>query len=98
MNKVVYNACYGGFSISDEAVSWIEENYGKKVGRYYYRGDSRHSEELVKCVEALGKEANGDCASLKIAEISSNLYYIDEYDGSESVITPDTTFDWVEIE
>lgn len=26
MNKVVYNNCYGGFSLSVEAVKWLHEN------------------------------------------------------------------------
>ena len=26
MNAVVYNACYGGFSLSLKAVDWLEQN------------------------------------------------------------------------
>lgn len=26
MNKVVYNACYGGFTVSLKAIDWLESN------------------------------------------------------------------------
>lgn len=26
MHKIAYNACYGGFNISEEALHWLEEN------------------------------------------------------------------------
>lgn len=57
----------------------------------------RHHPLLVKCVETLGSEANGDCAQLYIVEILGNLYRIDEYDGNESIETPDI-LDWTMIE
>lgn len=58
----------------------------------------RHDKELVQVIEELGYKANGDYADLAIKEIEGNVYRIDEYDGNESVITPDTSFDWVIIE
>lgn len=30
-HKVVYNACYGGFSLSMEAIDWLEENGCEEV-------------------------------------------------------------------
>ena len=59
--------------------------------------DKRHHKDLVAVVETLGEEANGYCANLAIEEISSNKYRIDEYDGAESIITPDDSEDWVFI-
>ena len=35
MNKIVYNNCYGGFSISDQAVKWLEENASEEDLRKY---------------------------------------------------------------
>lgn len=42
---------------------------------------------LVKCIETLGKEANGSHADLKIIEIPDDVkgWHIEEYDGIESV-------------
>jgi hypothetical protein len=57
----------------------------------------RHDKDLVAVVEKLGDKANGDCADLKVVEIDSNLYRIDEYDGAESVETPED-IDWIKLE
>ena len=94
MYKVVYNACFGGFSLSPEAVRLAKRAAGKSspwskvCEEYGYLRDGdieRHDPVLVAVVERLGKAANGRCADLRIAEIESNTYRIDEYDGSESV-------------
>lgn len=121
-HKVVYNACYGGFSLSLKAVDWLEENCednelsdfikslrlaGKEYSfaskdeylRYDVSGwfdGKRHHKDLIAVVETLGHEANGPCVKLEIMEISGNQYRIDEYDGSEEVITPEDS-DWIFI-
>lgn len=86
-NKVVYNACYGGFNLSEKARKLLNELKGEKVD---YRDLPRHDKDLVAVVEELGSEANGLCASLRIATINSDRYRISEYDGWESVVTPET--------
>ena len=48
----------------------------------------RHDPDLVAVVEALGKEANSTFSELAIAEIDEDKYFIDEYDGMETVVTP----------
>ena len=48
----------------------------------------RHDPDLVAVVEALGKEVNGSFSKLAIAEIDEDKYFIDEYDGRETVVTP----------
>ena len=121
-HKVVYNACYGGFSLSLKAVDWLEENAKDEALRKLiktvktnnlnsstslkyeylcydvsdYFSDKRHHKDLVAVVEALGDEASGSCAELEITEISGNQYRIDEYDGSEEVITPEDS-NWIII-
>ena len=110
--KVVYNACYGGFSLSRKAALRLFEQgvteFGesleaqKKMPSYY--GDhystcglSRHDPRLVQVVEELGEEANGAFADLQVDEIEGNRYRIDEYDGYENVQVPDD-IEWVVVE
>lgn len=57
----------------------------------------RHDPVLVKIVEELQGEANGECAKLVVAEINAPMYRIEDYDGWESIQTPDA-IDWVVIE
>jgi hypothetical protein len=83
MFKVVINTCFGGFSISEEALEWLRENGGCDY-------DIRHDPLLVKCVETLGERAWGGSAELKVVEISQPLYRVGEYDGKEWVETPDS--------
>jgi len=100
MVKIVYNGCFGGFSLSPEAVrlgkSISDSDEWKEVDeRYGYFEGPRHDETLVKVVEQLGKKAGGDVASLRICELPDGTEYrIDEYDGNESVETRDS-YDWV---
>jgi hypothetical protein len=89
--KVVYNSCFGGFSISVEALTRMKE-LGFTGGSYVCSdnyvclfGCARHDPILVQVVEELGKRANGIHATLRIAEVSGP-YRIEEYDGSETVM------------
>ena len=93
--KVVYNDCYGGFSLSKEAIDWYKELTGK-LGEIYARDISRHDPALVKVVETLGAKADGYLASLRVKEIKGNKYRIEEYDGVESVVEPDD-IEWIEV-
>lgn len=68
-----------------------------KDGYIYHSPDCsddslRSHPALVKTVELLGDKANGDFAQLTITELPTNaVYRIEEYDGLESVSTPDIT-------
>lgn len=92
--KVLFNNCFGGFSISKKAL----ELYRKKkniVGLEIkdewddyenYCCYTRTDETLIEVVEELGAEANGSCAELAIAEVPDGSYWhIDEYDGAEEI-------------
>lgn len=94
MAKIVYNACFGGFGLSPEGLALYNQLSGKK--ETYGRHICRHDPHLVSVVEQLGGEASGFCADLQIEEITGNLYRIDEYDGSESVETPDRV-EWIDV-
>lgn len=50
---------------------------------------NRHDPDLVAVVEALGREAGGTFSELDIEEIDGDKYFIEEYDGRETVVTPD---------
>jgi hypothetical protein len=69
----------------------FNEQYSKQT--WDDRSVSRHDPILVQVVEELGDKANGMCAKLAIAEVFGP-YRIDEYDGFESVETPDS-YDWI---
>lgn len=134
MTKIVYNACFGGFSLSYAAIIRYAKlkglelygfvnpgnDFNKKVPVdpakandefcIYWRTkpvwddedsewwDSRNLQRndpaLVQVVEELGAKANGNLANLVIAEIpEGQKYRIDEYDGTESVMTPED-YEW----
>lgn len=57
----------------------------------------RHDPVLVNIVEELKEEANGECAKLAVVEINAPMYRIEDYDGMESIQTPDA-IDWIVIE
>lgn len=77
--KIVINACFGGFGLSEKAVKLLEE---KGCDRRVERNDPR----LVEVVEQLGDEANDRFSKLKVVEIPDDIdWNIDEYDGWESV-------------
>ena len=94
MTKIVYNACYGGFSLSDAAIMRYAELTGLPLtdkNKYIWRRDIRRDDPiLAQVVEELGDQADGFCASLAIVELPvGTKYRIDEYDGYESVMTLD---------
>ena len=80
--KIVINACYGGFGLSLEAMSYLSERGYKESEYDIERNDPR----LIECVETLGKKTNGNYASLKVIEIPDGTEWeLQEYDGRESV-------------
>tara|TARA_Y100000034_G_scaffold82626_1_gene98979 strand:- start:2966 stop:3331 length:366 start_codon:yes stop_codon:yes gene_type:complete len=109
MRKVVYNNCYGGFSISEECIRFLADRGNEECialvdNRDWHRGASlydsvlpRHDALLVIAVETLGSErASGRSANLAVHTLKGDRYYIDEYDGSEAVIEPDD-INWIEV-
>ena len=142
-NKVVINACFGGFGLSTLAeqtllekknikyITKTESKYGMD-NTYFYNADivnskkyqhleqlewsslsvedrqylnsahinmselERHDKDLIEVVEQLGAAASSRYAKLEVEEIEGNKYQVNEYDGSESIITPDEQT-WTEI-
>ena len=90
MRKIVYNACYGGFGLSDEAEELLKERTGKNLDEI-----ERHDPELVKVVEELGDRVNDKFSKLAIWEIPDDeTYIIREYDGYEYIVTRSEVDKW----
>lgn len=95
--KVVINACFGGFSLSEAAnerlvaagvAKWYDwELHVASWGRPCDSRDiARDNAELIRVVEEMGTDADGECARLEIVEIPADVTWeIDEYDGFEHV-------------
>ena len=91
MTKIVYNACFGGFGLSDKAVERYRELTGQVADRWNI---NRADPALVQVVEELDDAANTRFSDLRIVDIPAGTKYrIDEYDGSEAVMTIDD-YDW----
>lgn len=92
--QVVYNCCYGGFGISDDAVRWLQDRNVETDNSA--TGLTRHHPLLVQCVKELGEKSNGQYAALYVHTLNGNKYRIDEYDGSESVVEPNEN-EWIVV-
>ena len=91
MTKIVYNACFGGFGLSETAWERYRELGGQETSRYDI---NRADPVLVQVVEELGDAANTRFSDLRITELPvGTKYRIDEYDGNESVCTIDD-YEW----
>ena len=102
MTKIVYNACFGGFGLSQAAMRRYAEIKGLSVGEEHGYGyivtaegkrmsddDIRRDDPvLVQVVEELGERANTRFSELRIVDLPAGTKYrIDEYDGNESIET-----------
>lgn len=99
--KVVYNNSFGGFHLSDEALKeWkrLKNIPEKEYVSAYSDILPRHDPILVQIVEEGKKDPskyNTAFRELSIEELPDGTeYWINEYDGSESVETVDT-IPWV---
>lgn len=78
-----------GYELSDEQRE-IREQFNNAFIWDHMLIESRHDADLIAVVEQLGEEANGLCSELTIVEIEGSKYRVDEYDGNESIHTPET--------
>lgn len=93
--EVVINTCYGGFTLSDEAVKELQEmkndlSISKNSFSLYpmCRKYKRHDLDLVEIIKRDSEKASGKNSELKIIKIDEifvDLYSINEYDGSENI-------------
>lgn len=88
MTKIVYNACYGGFGLSNKARELYCTLSGVDPLEFYDSDLDRTDPILVQVVKELGSKADGRHANLQIRDLEpGTLYRIDEYDGWETVMT-----------
>lgn len=87
MPKVVINANYGGFFLSDEAVARIRELKGYTSESEFRKEELRRDDrDLVTAVEEMQEKAGGNWSELKIVEVPDDVEWeIHEYDGWEWV-------------
>jgi hypothetical protein len=88
MTKVVYNASFGGFGMSDKAIDRYWELKGEPAPSDWWPIDVVRTDPfLVQVVEELGEDSSGGWGNLQIRDVpTGTLYRIEEYDGFESVI------------
>lgn len=90
--KIAINTCYGGFSVSEEALKlyceYTNTKYNPEELNEYEFNDANHRTDsiLIQVIEELGERANGRFANIKIIEIPDEInYIIQDYDGVEWV-------------
>lgn len=91
--RVVYNDSYGGYDLPPDVDSVLRCRGHKRPGCL-----SRHHPALVTAVREHIVASHGDgdrsCCTLAIEDIDGDTYWIQEYDGKETVWTPGTV-PWV---
>lgn len=100
--KIAINSCYGGFILSDEAITWLE-NHGitscRELQNYEYGDVKRHDTLLVQLIETLGDKASSPLSHIKVVEVDipSGRYRIHDKSGWESIELPED-INWVQVE
>ena len=86
MPKVVINACFGGFGLSEAALDEYKSLKGITDENFWYYDIPRDCPVLVAMIEEQGTAADGQFSELKIVDVPDDVnWYIEEYDGNEHV-------------
>lgn len=91
MKKIAINTRWGGFHLSAEAVSMLQErgvfitSFGRLTKKLGYI--DRDDKNLIEVIEKLGDKASYCEGEIKIAQIPEEVddWYISNYDGQETV-------------
>ena len=81
--KFAINKCYGGFSLSDEALEYLPNDLN------YYE-EHRADPELILILEKLKEKASSSCSRIEVIEIDLEDCldsYLINYDGMERIDT-----------
>lgn len=82
ITKVAINANWGAFRFTPEMLIWLAARGIDIEERQQYELD-RHDPLLVECVESCS-----NVGDIIIVEIDEDRYFIEEYDGMETIYTP----------
>ena len=83
---IVINTCYGGFQLSDRALSILRDFMPESNNQYWE--EHRQSPELIETITKLQSEANTPNSRLVVAYIPEklkNYYEISDDDGRETL-------------
>lgn len=84
--KVIVNNCFGGYSVSEEAIDLYRQLSGTTDPISRYAEWLRTDPIMIDVVEKLGQRANGRAAELVTIEVPDGYdYRINDYDGLESI-------------
>jgi hypothetical protein len=94
--KIVINTCFGGFGLSKKAIERLAELGHQEAIEVLpdFKGNwsdpcmsdiERNHPLLVRVVEELGEEANGQYARLEVEDVDGDGWYVHEYDGNERI-------------
>jgi hypothetical protein len=89
--KYVRNNCYGGFSLSEQAIRLFNQYAGTKYKYSHQIEDAvpRNDPNLVDVVEILQETANTDTSELVVVEIPNDVEpELEESDGWEIFVEP----------
>lgn len=90
MIEFLYNACYGGFSFSEEFEEEFCKRFPEKAEflKNLWNLEIRYDPDVVALWKEMGERANGPCSKIKskmLPEKCIEYVDLDEYDGMESV-------------
>ena len=101
--EILFNSCSGGYGFSEKFTQEFNHEHGTSYDSYDFNDKvNRHDPKLIKTYKRLFKpynseddtkhneQWNGDCAQVSIITILSDRYIIDEYDGREWIVTPES--------
>jgi hypothetical protein len=82
--KIAINVCFGGFSLSEQALARYAE-LADKSGFVAFE-NIRDDPHLIQTIEELGTKCNTRYSEIRIVEIPDNIEWeIMEYDGTEYI-------------
>ena len=111
--EILFNSCYGGYGFSEEFTQEFNNEHGTSYASYNFDNEvNRHDPKLIKTYKRLFKpynseddtkhneQWNGSCAKVGIITIKSDSYIIDEYEGHEWIVTPESalSMSWIKID
>jgi len=84
--KVVINRCYGGFGLSEDALTEFKNRKGITDSDFWELDIDRDDPVLVQLVEEMGEAVDSRYSELKVVDIPDDVEWtIMEYDGLEWV-------------